>query len=107
EEERSELINLYNLITKKIANEVKIKLTSREEKKLTQIRQHNPDLIEAIYKGKFYMDQLTPEGFKMGQKFYNDAIAIDPSNPLPYLGLAVAYSTAGHVSAVVPDACSA
>ena len=104
EEERSELINLYNLITKKIANEVKIKLTSREEKKLTQIRQHNPDLIEAIYKGKFYMDQLTPEGFKMGQKFYNDAIAIDPSNPLPYLGLAVAYSTAGHVSAVVPDA---
>ncbi len=104
EEDKSEILNLYNQITKKIANEVKVKLTPQEEEKLTHVRQHDPDLIEAIYKGKFYMDQLTPEGFKMGQKYYNDAIAIDPSDPLPYLGLALGYSTAGHVSAVVPDA---
>jgi TolB-like protein/Tfp pilus assembly protein PilF len=104
EEDRSEILKLYNHITKKIASEVKIKLTPEEEEKLTQVRQHDPDLIQAIYKGKFYMDQLTLEGFKTGQKYFNDAIAIDPSDPLPYLELAVAYSTAGHVSAVEPDA---
>ena len=103
-EEKSEILNLYNRITRQIADEVKIELTPQEEKQLTTVRQHHPDLIEAIYKGKFYMNQLTPEGFKTGQKYYNDAIAIDPSDPLPYLGLALGYSTASHVSAVVPDA---
>jgi TolB-like protein/Tfp pilus assembly protein PilF len=104
EEDKSQILNLYNQITKEIAEEVKVKLTPREEKNLTRVQQHNPDLIELIYKGKFYMEQLTPEGFKTGQKYFNDAIAIDPSDPLPYLELAVAYSTASHVSAVVPDA---
>jgi tetratricopeptide (TPR) repeat protein len=75
-----------------------------EEEKLTQVRQHDPDLLEAIYKGKFYMEQLTEEGFRLGQRFYNDAIAIDPSDPLPYLGLALGYSTSGHVSDLVPEA---
>jgi tetratricopeptide (TPR) repeat protein len=104
EEDRSQIPNLYNLITKKIANEVKIKLTSQEEEELTYVKQQNPDLLQACYKGKFHMEQLTAEGFKIGQKFYSDAIAIDPSDPLPYLGLALAYSNASHVSAVVPDA---
>jgi tetratricopeptide (TPR) repeat protein len=103
-EEKSEIMNLYNRITKQIASEVRIKLSPREKKQLTTDRQHHPDLLEAIYKGKFHMNQLTPEGFQLGQKFYDDAIAIDPSDPLPYLGLALGYSLAGHVSDIAPDA---
>jgi len=103
-EEKGEILNLYNRITRQIASEVKIKLTAGEQKQLTTARQHDPNLLEAIYKGKFYMNQLTPEGFKLGIKFYDDAIAIDPTDPLPYLGLALGYSLAGHVSGIVPDA---
>ena len=39
-----------------------------------------------------------------GLKYYNEAIAIDPSDPLPYLGLALGYSNTGHVSPVASDA---
>ena len=103
-EEKSEIMNLYNRIIRQIASEVKIKLTPTEREQLTTDRPHNPNLLEAIYKGRFYMNQLTPEGFELGLKFYNEAIAIDPSDPLPYLGLAHGYSLAGHVSGIVPDA---
>jgi len=104
EEEKSQILNLYDQITKNVAGEIKLELTPEEERNLARDRQHDPDLIQAVYKGKFYMDQLTPEGMQMGQKYYNEAIAIDPSDPLPYLGLALGYSSAGHVSSAVPDA---
>jgi len=103
-EEKGEILNLYNRIKKQIAGEVKIKLTSKEKKQLNTDKHRHPELLEAIYKGKFYMNQLTPEGFKLGLKFFNDAIAMDPSDPLPYLGLALGYSNAGHVSDIAADA---
>ena len=52
------------------------------------------------------MNKLTPEDFERGLKFYNEAIAIDPADPLPYIGLALGYSTAGHVSTVAADAAN-
>ena len=104
EEEKNQILNLYNQITKEIADQVLVTLTPQDEKKLFVDRQHDPDLIEAIYRGKFYMEQLTEEGFKTGQKYLEKALSIDPSDPLPYLALAVAYSNAGHVSALMPDA---
>jgi len=103
-EEKGEILNLYNRIKKQIADEVKIKLTSKEKKQLNTDMRRHPELLEAIYRGKFYMNQLTPEGFKLGLKFFNDAIAMDPSDPLPYLGLALGYSNAGHVSDIAADA---
>lgn len=103
-EEKSEIMNLYNRIVRQIASEVKIKLTPGEKAQLTDDKKHNPDLLEAIYKGRFYMNQLTPEGFELGIKFYDEAIAIDSLDPLPYLGLAHGYSLAGHVSGIMPNA---
>ena len=103
-EEKSEIMNLNNKIVRQIANEVKIKLTPGEKARLTEDRKHNPALMEAVYKGRFYMNQLTPEGFELGTKFFNEAIAIDSLDPLPYLGLAHGYSLAGHASGILPNA---
>jgi len=103
-EEKSEIMNLNNKIVRQIASEVKIKLTPSEKARLTEDRKHNPALMEAVYKGRFYMNQLTPEGFELGIKFFDEAIAIDSLDPLPYLGLAHGYSLAGHVSGILPNA---
>lgn len=103
-EEKGEIMNLYNQIVRQIASEVKIKLTPTEKSQLTMEIKHNPALLEAVYKGRFYMNHHTPEGFKLGIQFFEEAIAIDSSDPLPYLGLAHGYSLAGHVSGIVPNA---
>jgi tetratricopeptide (TPR) repeat protein len=52
------------------------------------------------------MSKNTHDDFEKGLKCFNDAIAIDPSDPLPYLGLALGYSNTGHMSAVAGDASS-
>jgi len=103
-EEKGQIMSLYNQIIREIADETKIKLTPEQLKQLLNVRQHQPDLLEACYKGRFHMNQLTEEGVELGIKFYNDAIAIDSTDYMPYLGLALGYSLTGHLSGVVPDA---
>jgi tetratricopeptide (TPR) repeat protein len=101
---KSDIMGLNSQIVKKIADETKIKLKPEELEQLLNVRRHQPDLLEACYKGRFHMNQLTEEGVELGIKFYNDAIAIDSTDYMPYLGLALGYSLTGHLSGVVPDA---
>ena len=100
------LTTIYRDITHRIADGIQIKLSPQDEKKLTSTRSDNQDFISAYTKGKFWMNQVTPtpEGFEKGLKYLNEAIAIDPTDPRPYLALALGYSNAGHVSPVAADA---
>jgi len=103
-EEKGKIMNLFSRIVREIADETKIKLKPEELEQLLNVRRHQPDLLEACYKGRFHMNQLTEEGVELGIKFYNDAIAIDSTDYMPYLGLALGYSLTGHLSGAVPDA---
>lgn len=103
-EEKGKIMNLYHQIVRQIAGEVKIKLSPDELARLVTEKQYDPAFLEALYKGRFHMNQLTAEGFALGIRFFEEAIAMDSVNPLPYLGLAHGYSLAGHVSGIVPDA---
>ncbi|MCK7536601.1 MAG: hypothetical protein MZV63_39265 [Marinilabiliales bacterium] len=42
----------------------------------------------------------------MGVKYLNDAIAIDPANPLPYLKLAIGYTEGGHAAGMGGEAAN-
>ena len=39
---------------------------------------------------------MTPEGFEKGLAYMQQAIKMDPTNPMPYSGLAIAYTRIGH-----------
>jgi tetratricopeptide (TPR) repeat protein len=94
----------YNDIISKVVNGTKIKLTSLESKNLSIVQKHDPALYKLYTQGTFYINKNTKEDFERGLKCFNDAMAIDPSDPLPYLGLALGYSNSGHTSPVAEDA---
>ncbi len=98
------ITEVYSDIISKVVDGLGIKLTSQEAGNLSVAQKHNPDLLKACAKGSYFMNLYTPEGFEQGLKSYNEAIAIDPADPLPYLGLALGYSNTGHVSPVADDA---
>ena len=98
------ITDTYLEILTHIVDGTGIKLTSQEASNLSIAQKHNPDLLKACAKGSYYMNLYTAEGFEQGLKSYNEAIAIDPADPLPYLGLALGYSNTGHVSPVADDA---
>ena len=99
-----ELAGMYPDILNRILDGLKVKLTPREESMITGKKFVDPELLKACARGEYYMSQLTPEGFQMGVKYLNDAIAIDPANPLPYLKLAIGYTEGGHAAGIGEDA---
>jgi tetratricopeptide (TPR) repeat protein len=95
---------IYRDILTKIVEAAEIRLSSQEEKTLTIVQKHNPDLLKAYNLGSFHVKQLTSEGFELGLKYFNEAMAIDPLDPLPYLGLARGYGESGHGAGIGADA---
>jgi tetratricopeptide (TPR) repeat protein len=98
------LSDTYNEIVKRILKEIDITATPREEKLLATDRKVNPEVRKACARGLYNMNLLTKEGFEAGVKFYKEAIALDPADPEPYIGLSLGYSNAGHAAGTSEDA---
>ncbi len=91
--------DIYREIINHIIDGTRIKITSQEAKNLAIVGKHNPELLKMYRLGKFYINKNTPEDFEKGLKYFNDAMGIDPDDPLPLLGLALGYSNLSHTSA--------
>ena len=96
EREISNILVLQSEVARAIAREIKVKLTPKEETLLASVRPVNPEAYEAYLKGMFYLNKFTLEGFEKGLAYLEQAIEKDPTNPLPYAGLAIGTSIAGH-----------
>ena len=94
----------YQNIISHIVEAAKINLTERESKNLAIVQKHDTALLNACRLGNYYMNQITPEGFEKGLKYFNKAMAINPLDPLPYLGLARGYGNTGHAAGIGTDA---
>ena len=92
EREIHDVFALQNEIVTAIAREVQLQLSPGDRATLARTRRVNPQAYEAYLKGKFHLNKFTPEGFGKGMALFNQAIAIDPSEPLAYAGLATGYS---------------
>jgi tetratricopeptide (TPR) repeat protein len=98
------ICDIYGDILDHVIDGTGIKITSQESKNLSIVQKHNPDLLKLYRMGTFYISRNTPEDFEKGLKYLNEAMAIDPADPLPYLGLALGYSNTGHMSASSAEA---
>ncbi|MDP4224027.1 MAG: hypothetical protein Q8868_12020 [Bacteroidota bacterium] len=95
---------IYHDIINKIVEAAQVKLTVQESKNMALVQNHNTDLLKACRLGDYYMKLMTKEGFEKGLKYYNEAMAIDPLDPLPYLGLARGYGESSHGAGIGVDA---
>jgi adenylate cyclase len=90
-EDRRNILNLYNRITKQIAEELKVELTDKEETLLADARTVNKDAYDNYLKGKFYSDRLGMEDLEKALDYFNHAIEMDSGWAPPYAGVAVVY----------------
>ena len=87
-EEKSQILNLYNRVTKQIADEVMIELTADEESLFAKSRTVNKEAYDAFLRGRYYWDDLSPESLNKALEYLNLAIEKDPDFAPPYAGLA-------------------
>jgi serine/threonine-protein kinase len=57
--------------------------------RLTSASQVNPESYDAYINGKFHLNKITPEGFKIAQQYFELAVEIDPNNALAHVGVAL------------------
>jgi len=104
ERELRDVLSLEGEIVTAITREIRVQLSPQEKARLASARPVNPEAHEAYLKGKFYINKSTPEGFEKGLAYFRQAIEKDPTHPLPYVMLALAYDTIGHSERPLPDA---
>ncbi len=91
-EEKSQILNFYNRVTRRIADEVKIELTSREEQLFAETRTIDPEAYDAYLKGQYYWEKLDPESMKRAEEYFKIAIEREPEWAEPYARLSSVYS---------------
>lgn len=86
--ERSHILNLYNIVSKAISNEINVTLTPQEEVLLAEPRAVDPIAYDLYMKGQVYNDQVTKDALENAAQYFNLAIERDPGWAPPYAGLA-------------------
>ena len=78
-------------VTRHIVSELRIKLSAERQQRLAQRQTENLAAYEAYLKGRYFLNQRTPEGITKGVEYFQKAIAIDPNYALAYAALAEGY----------------
>jgi len=87
-EDKSQILKLYNRMSREIADELKVNLTQQEELLLAESRSIDPDAYDAYLKGMVYLDEFNPESWSVAIENFEKAIEIEPDWAAPYAGLA-------------------
>lgn len=104
ERDTRDVLSMLSNVTREIAQNVEVTLTSVEDSLLTYRREVNPEAYKAYLRGSYELTRSTPESYQKGISHLLEATRIDPADPLPWARLALGYNTAGHGSAPPPDA---
>jgi eukaryotic-like serine/threonine-protein kinase len=91
ERKMSELLKTQREIAAEITNKLRLKLSGADEKKLAKNYTDNAEAYQLYLKGRFHLLKTTRAGFQTAIPYFQQAIDIDSSYALAYVGLADAY----------------
>jgi len=90
--ERSQILNLYNRITRQIADEIIIELTPEEERLFSKIRTVDREAYDAYLRSHQHWDDLSQESLNKALEYLNLAVEKDPDFAPIYAGLATVWA---------------
>ena len=94
-EDKGQMPNLYNTITKQIADEIKIELTPEEKRLLARSRTVDREAYDAFLKGYNYAGDISHESLLKAREYLNSAIEKDPDWAPLYSSLATVWLGTG------------
>ena len=103
ERDLRDVLALQGEVAQAIAREIRVKLAPAEHARLIGARSVNPEAYEASLKARYHMNRRTEEGLKSGIEYFQEAIRLDPADPLAYVGLADSYNLLGYYSLLPPS----
>jgi TolB-like protein/DNA-binding winged helix-turn-helix (wHTH) protein/Flp pilus assembly protein TadD len=95
ERELRDVLILQSEVAGAIADEIQVKITPQERRRLVTNRVVDPAAQEDYIKGRFYWNKRTEAGLKRGIQYFQQAIDLEPTYAEAYDGLADCWSGLG------------
>ena len=92
DEKFTDVFAVQDSISERVAGALTVRLTEEEQRLLTKRYTENSEAFQAYIRGRYFWNKRTVEGLKKGIEFAQQAIAIDPTYALAYVGLADSYN---------------
>ncbi|HXP59653.1 MAG TPA: protein kinase [Dongiaceae bacterium] len=89
-------------IAREISENLRVKLTGREQKRLAKRPTANHEAYKLYLKGRFFWNKRSEESLRKGIELFRQAIEVDPAYALAYAGLAESYMPLGRWEYVPP-----
>ena len=86
-----DILGLQNQVASAVAEQIRIEVSPQEKSQLADTPQVNPRAYEALLKGYFFDQQLTPEGERKALQYFRQAAELDPNFARAYVGIARSY----------------
>jgi TolB-like protein/DNA-binding winged helix-turn-helix (wHTH) protein/Flp pilus assembly protein TadD len=95
ERDRRDALTLQGEVARAIANEIEIKVTPNEQRRMGGSRPVNPEAYEAYLLGRYQWNRRTEESLEKAAEYFQKAIEKDPRYAPAYAGLADCYAIFG------------
>jgi TolB-like protein/DNA-binding winged helix-turn-helix (wHTH) protein/lipoprotein NlpI len=102
-----DVLGLQSQVASAVAEQIRIKLTSREQSQLADAHNVDPRAYEALLKGRYFFRQNTSETARKSLQYFQQAIAIDPKLAPAYVGIAACYNLLGQGEVPAGEATAA
>jgi TolB-like protein/Tfp pilus assembly protein PilF len=91
EKDLTDVLAAQSEAARAIVDEIKVRLTPEEGKRLAKVRPVDPEAYDAYLKGRFYWSKFKGEDYQTAIEFFQKAIDKDPTYAPAYAGLAHTY----------------
>jgi TolB-like protein/Tfp pilus assembly protein PilF len=103
ERDLRDVLALQSEVAQAITREVQVKLTPQEQAHFAQMHPIDPQAYEAYLRGRSQWNKRNAKEFGQAVRYFQQAIAKDPTYAVAYAGLADALSIIGFWCLVPPD----
>jgi TolB-like protein/DNA-binding winged helix-turn-helix (wHTH) protein len=82
-----DILNVEDEVANAVVQQIRLRLTSKQQAELAQSRPVNPEAFDAYMQGYYYFERNTDKDMEMAAKYYGRATQLDPSYALAWVGL--------------------
>ncbi len=97
-----DVIQLYRQVTSAIAREIDLKLSPEVVERLASAPPVDPAAYEAYLNGMYHWDRLTPQSLDLAERYFEQALEIDPDYALAHKGMAVLWGARQQFGLIPP-----
>jgi DNA-binding winged helix-turn-helix (wHTH) protein/TolB-like protein/tetratricopeptide (TPR) repeat protein len=94
DEKFTDVFALEDSMSRQITGALAVKLSGEESKRLAAHGTNNAAAFDLYLKGRYYWGQNTPASVQQGLECFQQAVSLDPSYALAYVGIADSYAMA-------------